>query len=209
MAAYKDFYIKHGQESNWVSFLDVDEFINPQKKENLCEWLSHMDKYPSILIYFKMFGTSGKMHHDYNKLVTEQYLVAWSGLFKVGKCLINTRYDIARYDATTHHCPQLIFPILWTKIKVRPANCFRLFVDWTHHFSALYNDDKATIQINHYWSKAWDVYDKKRKMTDVYFKKNPKENIGYFYKNEECNNSCDFSIFRRIMRLKFKMNIKD
>lgn len=224
MMAYKDFYESRRHETKWVSFLDIDEFIclrnvfttnnwkakygNKISSNNLSVWLESYAKYPGVLMYFKMFGTSGLINHDYSKLVIEQYTISWKGLYKIGKCFINTQYDIADYNTQTHHCPALVVRLCGFKFKVRPVNALKIFVDYDIHFSWLYKDSWLPVQVNHYWSKAMDVYENQMKMTDVYFKESPKKDPNYFYYHEEHNVTADYTIFKNIARLKNKINNK-
>lgn len=46
-------------------------------------------------------------------------------------------------------------------------------------------------------------------MTDVYFKENPKINMSYFYEHEYENRTTDYTIFRFLIQLKFKMGYFD
>ena len=209
MKAYKHFYETYRHDTQWVSFLDIDEFFCPRYKENLYEWLKTKDKYPSLLIYWRMFGTSGKLYHDAEDLVIEQYNVSWDHMYHCGKCLINTDYDIAEFNSRTHHLPSVKYPLVGHAMKVRvtPANQYGCFVMDPIHFGWLYNEDKFTIQINHYWTKAWEIYERKRRMTDVYFKENPKLNMSYFYEHEFENRSTDHTIFRFLMQLKLKLGL--
>ena len=209
MKAYEHFYNTYRHETQWVSFLDIDEFFCPRYKSNLYEWLTKKDRFPAILIYWRMFGTSGKLLHDPEKLVIEQYTVSWDHLYHVGKCLINTDYDLIEFNSSTHHLPQVKYPLFGKifKIQLPPVNQFGLFVKDPFHFSWFYREKNFTIQINHYWSKAWDVYEKKRRMTDVFFKENPKINLSYFYEHEYENRSVDYTIFRFIMQLKLKTGV--
>jgi hypothetical protein len=206
--AYKHFYENYRNETQWVSFLDIDEFICPKYVQTVGEWLIPYKKYPSIVIYWKMFGTSGLMKHDYNSLVTEQYTVCWDKLYHVGKCLINTTYDIAVYDATTHHSPTMIIKIFGVKIKISSINQFKYFIKYNIFFGTKKESENSTIQINHYWSKAWDIYNEKRERSDVFFKENPKKNISYFYWHENENRDSDHTIFRYLINLKMNMNYK-
>lgn len=206
MKAYQDFYIKYRNETQWVSFLDIDEFFVPIKANNLNEWIKSYEKYPVILIYWKMFGTTGLMKHDWSKLVIEQYHVSWDALYHCGKCLINTDYNIVRFDSTTHHCPTVWYNILGIPLKVRPINQFRSSCVGESNSGIFKSEKNPTIQINHYWSKAWDVYDAKRKRTDVYFKENPKAKLDYFLFHENKNCSVDYNIYKYIMQLKLRLN---
>lgn len=210
MKAYKNFYETYRHETQWVSFLDIDEFFCPRYKNNLLDWLRTNEKYPVLLVYWRMFGTSGKMHHDNNSLVIEQYTSSWEKLYHCGKCLINTDYDIAKFNSSTHHLTQVLFPLFgkYVKVRVTPANPFGRFVFDPFHFSWMTNENKYTIQINHYWSKAWDVYEKKRQMTDVYFKENPKKDLNYFYFHEYQNTSVNRVVYRFLVQLKMKMGLE-
>ncbi len=207
MKAYEDFYNTYRNETQWVSFLDIDEFFCPRYETALIDWVRTKDKYPVLSINWRMFGTSGKMQHEPDKLVIEQYTVSWDHLYHVGKCLINTDYDISVFSGRTHHQTQVKYPLLgrFLKVTVTPANQFGWFVFDPFSFSWLYNENKYTIQINHYWSKAWDIYDKKRQMTDVYFKENPKRNMSYFLWHENQNSQTNYLIFRFLMQLKLKL----
>ena len=156
-----------------------------------------------------MFGTSGMMHHDNEKLVMEQYTSSWENLYRCGKCLVNTDYDIAKFDSTTHHLTQVLYPLFgnYLKVRVAPVNLFGMFVYDPFHFNCFTNENNYTIQINHYWSKAWDVYERKRQMTDVFFKENPKKDLKYFYFHEHQNTFVNYVIFRFLIQLKMKMGI--
>ena len=207
--AYQNFYETYRHETQWVSFLDIDEFFCPRYERTLTNWLAKYDKYPVLVIYWRMFGTSGQLYHQSDQLVIEQYSVSWDHLYHCGKCLVNTDYDISVFDTSTHHLTRVRYPLLgglfrWTMF---PVNQFGWFVFDPIFFSHFDHDSNYTIQINHYWSKAWDVYEKKRRMTDVYFKVNPKLNMDYFFEHEENNRTTNHVIFRFLMQLKLKMGL--
>jgi hypothetical protein len=160
------------KETQWMSFLDIDEFLVPRYKSDINDWIRDYEKYPVILIYWKMFGTSGLMKHDYNKLTIEQYVVCHDGFpTHRGKCIVNTDYPVAFYNELTHHNTCVKYKIFDFKMRVQPINVFKRFIIDKYLYSFLDRPKKATMQINHYWSKAWDVYDEKRKRTDVFFAK--------------------------------------
>ena len=211
IAAYRNFYETYRHETQWVSFLDIDEFFCPRYAKTIGEWLSTMDKYPVLVLYWRMFGTSGKLHHNNDELVIEQYHVSWDHLYHCGKCLVNTDYGISVFDTSTHHLTRVKYPLFggFFNVTVFPANQFGWFVFDPIHFGRFFDESKYSIQINHYWSKAWEVYEKKRRMTDVYFKENPKLNLSYFYEHEHENRTENHTIFRFLMQLKLKMGLFD
>ncbi len=209
MEAYQHFYVNYAKETQWLSFLDIDEFIVPRYAKDINEWIKEYEKYPVILIYWKMFGTGGQMKHDDNKLTIEQYTVSHEGFSSHrGKCIVNTDYEVAYWNELSHHNTCVKYPFCGLKIRCYGANPFHRFVISTIHLG-INNYAKASIQINHYWSKAWDVYDEKRQRTDVFYKNNPKKNLDYFFESERQNITSDYSIFRFIMELKHRFyNIK-
>lgn len=202
LKAYEHFYENYRAETSWVSFLDIDEFICPKHVDTIREWLEEYKRYPVILIYWLMFGTSGKMFHDYNSLVIEQYKVSWDYLYHVGKCLINTSYDIVSFNETVHHSPRVKLKMGVLTLKIPPLNQFKYFVPTNVFFGPKNELQRATIQINHYWSKAWDVYESKRKKSDVFFKENPKKDLSYFYFHENENRTYNLVIYRFLIKLK-------
>ena len=205
MEAYQHFYANYAKETQWLSFLDIDEFIIPRYATNINDWIKEYEKYPVILIYWKMFGTGGKLKHDYNRLTIEQYTVCHEGFSSLkGKCIVNTDYEVAYWNEMSHHHTCVKYPFMGFNIRCYGINPFHRFVIGPRH-PGIKNSAKATIQINHYWSKAWDVYDEKRQRTDVFFVDNPKKSLDYFYRFEEQNISCDYSIFRFVIKLKHRL----
>lgn len=206
ISAYRHFYDNYRHETQWVTFLDIDEFYCPKKDRTLLEWVKRHDKAPVLLVYWKMFGSGGILEHDNDRCVVEQYTISWPTLYQCGKCIVNTDYDIANFDASLHHCTKTVinrrlpFPML-------PIDQFGKYSNGDEGLIDKRRSEKADIQINHYWSKGWDIYNKKRLRTgDVFFQKNPKNNISYFLNHEINNTSSDHSIFRFILPLKWRMN---
>lgn len=205
--AYKNFYENYRNQTQWVSFLDLDEFIVPKYTDSLIEWLKKWEKYPAILMNWKMFGTSGIMKHDFSKLVIEQYHICSKNIYKIGKCLINTDYDMEfSLNGATIHYPTLIYRNRFFSCRVFP-------ITFSGFFSKYGEDilfDKTTkiepdVQINHYWSKAWDIYSEKQRRSDVFFRNNPKKGNEHFIFHENQCGNCDYTIYRFITRLKLKM----
>ena len=97
----------------------------------------------------------------------------------------------------------MYFRIGLLKLTLPPVNQFKYFctIDtmWGHGKK---KDSLSTIQINHYFTKSWNVYSAKRNKTDVYFKENPKMNYSYFYKYEMKCISVDYTIYRFIIKLR-------
>ena len=194
---YQHWYENYRQESDWVSFLDFDEFFVPLKHDNLKDWLDENGKYPVLLIYWKMFGTSGLMNHDDNKLCIEQYTVSWPKLDAVGKLLVNTNYDIVELITGSMH----YLKVKYLGFQIPPINIFNHFVLPGIHRT---NSKEPDIQLNHYWSKAFDIYELKHKRGSGSFAKSWKT-FDKFLWHEKHNTSSDYAIYRFLVQFKLRM----
>ena len=58
--AYEDCYERTKNETHWLGFIDADEFVNLQSYDNVSTFLNNYKNYPSVLLNWKMFGTSVK-----------------------------------------------------------------------------------------------------------------------------------------------------
>lgn len=199
LSAYKHWYSTFRKESKWVSFLDIDEYICPRYNDTISTWLKQWEKYPTVMVYWKMFGTSGQFEHNINKLTIEQYINSWDKLDTIGKLFYNTKYDIDEFHIGLMH----IFNVRVNKYKIPPINQFGKFVKYDIH---RYNDKDIDIQINHYWSKAFNAYREKHKRGDATFTESPRT-WDYFLWHEMRNNSIDMSIFRFVIPLKKKLGL--
>lgn len=200
--AYEHYYNNYRYETQWVIFLDLDEFITPFYEININEWIKKFNYYPSVIVYWKMFGSSGKIEHDFNSLTIEQYTISWDKMYNIGKSFINTDFDISTFDAMVHHATTTKIKLFNFKIKFPPINEFKRFVKYDIHRVGIFNKE-FSIQINHYWSKSYNYYlENKVKRGDV---NNHERTIETFFAHEIKNNASDFKIFKYIILLKNKL----
>ena len=207
--AYRHCYENYRQETNWISFLDADEFFVPKYVDTLEEWLRPFDKYPAIVIQWTIFGTGGQLEHDYSKNVIEQYYTCWDHFYPRGKCLINTRYDISEFDVWyVHHHTHMKYPIAGIKITLPAVNQFGYICTVNEIWGG--GKDKlkaATLLCNHYYTKAWDIYRAKMSRTDVLYEVAPRAKMDMFYKMENQCISQDYTIKRFLIRMKLKQGV--
>lgn len=206
---YKHCYDTFRGESNWISFLDADEFICPKYDNNVNDWIKRYDKYHAVNIHWLMFCTGGILKHDYTKNVIEQYYSCWEDFWKHGKTIINTRFDIGNFNTWWVHHHTYMFRRIWgVKILLPAVNQFGYICTIDKTWGGGKNKRKnAIIQINHYFTKAWDVWSSKMKTTDVLYAKNPKADINYFFKYEDKCKSRDYSIQRFFIRMKINQGL--
>ena len=207
--AYRHCYENFRNETNWLSFIDADEFFVPKKELTIPDWLVGFNKYPARNIHWLMFCTGGVLNHDYNKNVIEQYRYCWEDFWNHGKCLINTQYDIANFDTWhVHHHTYMRYNIFGMSIVLPAVNQFGYICTIDKTWGGGKNKrSNSTIQINHYFTKAWSIWSAKMKKTDVLFANNPKSDINYFYNYEMRNTSSDYTINRFFIKMKLKQGL--
>lgn len=197
-SAYKHWYDNYRTESKWVSFIDADEFLCPTRENTLQPLLKQYDGYPVILMYWKIFGTSGLIDHDYSRLVTEQYTVSWEKLFTEGKIFYNTAFDIAEYPISMHG-----FDTRWKCFRIPPINIFKKVVIWNIHKASSRTVGTPPIQVNHYWSKAYNCWKAKYEKGSI--EKGVKwKDFHFFDKLEKMCVTTDHNIFRFIIDIKLR-----
>lgn len=201
MECYMDCIKNYSSETKWLGFIDIDEFIVPKTTDNIYDFLKEFEKNRgSVIIYWKLYGTSGMMERNLNGLVTEDFTVCWPKYCDIGKSFYNTAFA---FDSKSKHS-SLLHHYFWANRKghdVPPVNIFdevcigNRNVAKTHDFP---------IQINHYFTKSYKEYAMKRAKGDVYFKINPHDEE-YFYKHEMKCTSVDYSAYKYLIKLKLAM----
>lgn len=204
--AYNDFKHKFWDETNWVAFIDLDEFICPRRAFNVKDLLEKYRSYPSLLVYWRMFGSSGRIEHDKDKLLTEQYTIAWDKYNDVGKCFFNTRFKSV--PTTIKHIHELPAEVnlFGKKFSIPSINESKHFVKYhCHRMGCFWKEDDFTMQINHYVTKAYDEYFvTRRKRGDVNGFANNTSIKAYFY-GQEFSIKPDYTINKYLPFLKIRM----
>lgn len=205
MECYKDCIQNFSKETQWLGFIDLDEFVTPKSTEDIYSFLKPFEKNRgSVMLYWKLFGTSGKLDRDRDGLVSEDFTVCWSKYCSIGKCFYNTNYGFdgnAPYSTGLHHN-------FWANLKgknIPPVNVFDEVCVGGRH-KAMSAD--FPIQINHYFTKSYMEYAEKRSKGDVYFKVNPHDEA-YFYEHEMKCTATDFSAYRFLIKLKTALMYND
>lgn len=161
MDAYEDCYKKHKDDTNWITFIDVDEFICPIATDNIKSWLSSYINYPGVAVYWKQFGSTGKLYHDNTKLVIEQYTQCWPKHSVFTKMFCNMNFPIVEFSN-----PHILSSKI-AGVKVPPINQYKKIISFAVNSCKLFGD--SSIQINHYWGKAYDSFvESKINRSDVY-----------------------------------------
>ena len=201
MECYMSCIEKYASETKWMGFIDIDEFIVPKMVDSIYDFLQPFEKRAgAVNIYWKLFGSSGKMDRQLPGLVCEDFIVAWPKYCDIGKCFYNTAFG---FDRNSPHTNQLHHKF-WANYKgmdIPPVNVFNRICIGNRHIAL--NED-FPIQINHYFTKTYKEYAMKRAKGDVYFKINPHDE-DYFYEHEMKCTGVDYSAYKYLIKLKLKM----
>lgn len=200
--AYRDCYEKTKDETEWLGYIDVDEYVNLIKHNSIKDLLDSVNFYPSLYLHWRMFGTSGYLEENYNELTIERYTQAWDHLSTIGKGFINNNYSTHSISVHFHTSKILGFPVL----GVQPN---KSFVRTTHGLRTTGNGEIAYL--NHYWSRSFAFYRYKDFIKgDVANADNMivKRKEGRFEKHELNNVTKDFSIQRWLIFLKIEKKRK-
>lgn len=202
MECYNDCINKYSQETQWLGFIDIDEFIVPKSTNTIYDFLQPFEnKRGSVKIYWRMFGTSGLIDRDLGSLVTETLTICWPKYYSVGKCFYNTNFGFdggSPNNRCLHH-------ILWSNYKGHNLPPVNVFDNVCLNDVDYVKSDDHPIQINHYFTKSFKEYEMKKAKGDVYFKINPHDEE-YFYIHEMENISVDYSAYKYLIKLKLAMN---
>lgn len=152
--SYMDCWERHKQESHWIGYFDIDEFVNLQKDNNIVGFLSRYKKYPGVYLLWREFGTSGFVNED-DRLVIEKYTSCFEKLQFAGKTFINNDFPSFYF---TIHCFHAYFKI-GGRLPILSVTDSKRFVYRTEVFFP-YIPYKPKAYLNHYWSKSieWFKY---------------------------------------------------
>lgn len=197
MEAYKNCLTKYGGESSWIGFIDLDEFVVPIKHDNIYDYLRKFSHQTAVLIYWRLFGSSGYINRNVSGLVTEDFVACWPKHTNIGKCFFNTAYQLSeKYTHDMH--------LLYGKVKslnIPPVNIAGNSVLWGQH--RMITTD-FPMQINHYYTKSWEEYKQKILRGDAFFQQSHHISEAFFEHEMKCT-SVDYSVYKYLIKLKIAM----
>lgn len=199
MKAYQDCYDNYHDMTNWIAFIDLDEFIVPIKNDNLKDFLKEYIDYPGVLIYWKYFGSSGKIERE-NPLVTNDFTVCWRKYANIGKMIFNTSYEYINDDKHNSY-----MHLMWGRYNNHfypPVNICKKKVLLNVH---KVNTKEFPIQINHYVVKSYNEYAQKKSKRGGGVHDVSMHDIEYFRYHESYCGEVDYHIFKYLTRLKLRM----
>lgn len=204
MEAYADFMKNKSKDSQWVGFIDLDEYVVPNSTDSVYDFLNNFKNRAVVIVYWKCFGTSGYFDRDLNGLITEDFIVSWPKYVDIGKIFFNTDYEY-----TPDYKKNNYMHYMWAKSNgsmIPPVNVF----DKVCTYGC--NPMKSTelpIQINHYLIKSYSEYlDKKAKRGGGVHPVGMHD-LGYFFEHEMKCSDTDYHAYKYLIKLKIAMKGSD
>lgn len=201
MAAYKDCAEKYSCETNWIAYIDLDEFIVPNTKDNIKDILVKFEKNrPVVIAYWNLFGTSGLISREEDGLITEDFFVCWRKYTNIGKCFFNTAYEYAddlSENKTMHY--------RWSRYNGTKLPAVNFYNKVIYGGINKIGRGLVPIQINHYFTKSFEEYKNKASRGDAFFELNPRDEA-YFYEHEMKCQAVDYNIRRFLIKLKIQLS---
>ena len=150
---YNDCLLKHKYDTKWLAYIDIDEFIVPNDKNNILDILKDYDGYAGLSIHWVMYGSNGyKTKQD--GLVIERFTKRASDDFVRNmeiKSIINPRFCVGM---DVHK------PYIYKNYYSVDENYNRIYSHKNNPFTI------KKIRINHYFCKSWEEYLNKQKRGD-------------------------------------------
>lgn len=193
VSAYNNCWNTFKSESKWIAFIDLDEYICPRYDNNVSIMLDRFSKYPVIVMYWVMFGTSGELFRNKDKCLIEQLTSCYEKPVNIGKCIINTRWEIAPFSKNLIH----IQYARYKGIIIPPINFQKNFIVYDIH---KVKSKEMPLQLNHYWSRTYNQFCAKQSRGGGMSGNWVTNSI--FWRNESLNISKDYTILRFVLKLK-------
>ncbi len=199
--AYEDCIRRFSDRTQWIGFIDADEFIVPLEGSSIADYLSRFRSRPAVLMYWRLFNSAGMLTRDRARLVTEDFVVASRKLSNKGKCFFNTDWTYLGGSALNRS----MFHVLWTQRWGIPIPPFDEFGD----IPLIYRGRRdIPVQLNHYSIRSKEEYMEKDVKGDVFFEQ-PSHGLDSFYKKEFRADSPDFTAFKYLSVLKERIGCQD
>ncbi len=191
--AYQNCVENYASETNWIAFIDLDEYAVPLKGKDLKSCLKKYSKFPAISFPWYMFSSSGIIHENTNKLICEQFTLGHYHAASM-KSFLNTKWA---EKITSYKSPHFFRFKIFNKV----------FPENTAFFSKIKNKpQQPSIQINHYYNKSFDYF-RNKKIADGSLDPQGYISFDTFFKEEEESNEANYLIFKFLIQLKlFNLN---
>lgn len=149
-SAYRDAVYKYKDQTTWMAFIDIDEFILPVEKDSISEFLKDYEKYSGVGINWVVFDSNGHIQKptEHGGLVIANYFKTHAdGNMKVNRHIKTIAKPKDILSVPNPH----FFYYKNNKLTVdeNKKNIYGPFTD---------KHNVAKIRINHYYCKSKEEY---------------------------------------------------
>ena len=154
--AYNNFIRTYGDKFDWALFIDVDEFLNIKKFNDVSDMFDYYNDYLAVGFNWRMFGDSGKSF-DGNYNVLNRFTWCHSGLNQHIKTAVNLkRFRTLNLKMPTFVNPHSIDYGFYDRVTINASKTNFICGAW--HTS----NDLSAPCIHHYFTKTLDEWNFRR-----------------------------------------------
>jgi len=149
LAAYDHCLQTYGDGSYWMGFIDADEFLVPKQDTDLRQLLSRYESFGGLAANWVIFGSNGYQNQPAGGILASYTRRTPEGLMENRSVKSIVQPGRARVPKSPHH---FIYQPGWFCVNELGNR-----VNGQHSPHSI-----ETIQVNHYWSKSRDEFDRKQ-----------------------------------------------
>jgi hypothetical protein len=192
--AYTDCLSNYGKSSDWLAFLDVDEFLFSQTGGLLTSILAKYEEYGGVCANWRLFGTSEIDNIPPGFLMVElltQCTLVDHGRNRRVKSIVRPERVLACKNAHTFEYKGGFYAVDTDKNKMeRPLSSEQVHYD--------------QLQINHYWTRTKTEFINQKIKSRINRRSNETEEL-LWQRASAYNLDADFSILQFVPELKMRM----
>ncbi len=194
VACYNDSLKRDGAKYKWMAFLDSDEFIIPKEKSSLKELMKDYEKFPAVFVSWLIFGTSGVKSLKSDEHMIEKMVHRCPDEHDehtTGKSIMKPSSGMLFFGGNVHY-PEYA---PWQQI---------VYADKTEFKPERTNRKVCTegIQLNHYWYRTEDFYQKVKIPRRIAFEGRRREHKLEEWHKKRANSTYDGSALPFVKNLK-------
>ena len=164
LTAYNHCLQKHGPECEWLAFFDLDEFLLLHGDKDARIFLSRYEEHAALALSVMLFGSNGQLGHAPG-LVTERFTRSIGYCLDV-KCIV--RPALVTLPISPHH---FTYAECGTAVATNGLPAFGGYAPFT----------PGAAQINHYYVKSQQEYEKRLERGDAVYTQNNPRSLALFY----------------------------
>ena len=188
LACYEKVVKEYGNKSQWMAFIDLDEFLVPLQADNMIDFLQEFTDVDEVSLHWMNYGDNGLFKRE-SGLVTEAFTAHGAKLNHTVKSIVrpDSVIDFKAFGSN-HYVP----------VKGKSVNEYHKPVSYMLSFNI--SGDKA--RVNHYVTKSFGEFINKKQRGHP---EGPAIDYKYYFFHNENDVKNDTSMQRFLPQLKKRM----